>query len=301
MADGKQLEALVKFIESVLLPKEFEVEARERVLDDEGRQIAEFDVIIRGKVGSTEFTWLIECRDRPSSGPAPGSWIEQLVGRRDRFSLDKVTAVSTTGFASGVLEYAESKGIELREVRSVSPADFNWIKFSEMTLFNMLSELKHCRLLISENENPERVAALKTRLSEPEPILLRTTQGADIALHQAFRAAIEHTRDRFEGLLEGQSRIVRVRAEYPEDQFEVTTNAGPVKLPAILFVGEIRLEVRSVPIIATKRYQRNSDGEAISQLAAFGPIDTQFGSYSLELHRIGEEGETHVVLRRLLT
>jgi hypothetical protein len=39
MVDGKQLEALVQFIESILVPNGFEIEARERVLDDARRQI----------------------------------------------------------------------------------------------------------------------------------------------------------------------------------------------------------------------------------------------------------------------
>jgi predicted RecB family endonuclease len=65
MADGKQLEALVQFIVSILVPNGFEIEARERVLDDARRQIAEFDVVTRGNVGSTDFTWSIECRQKP--------------------------------------------------------------------------------------------------------------------------------------------------------------------------------------------------------------------------------------------
>ena len=47
------------------MPNGFEIEARERVLDDARRQIAEFDVVTRGNVGSTDFTWLIECRQKP--------------------------------------------------------------------------------------------------------------------------------------------------------------------------------------------------------------------------------------------
>jgi hypothetical protein len=47
------------------VPNGLEIEARERVLDDARRQIAEFDVVIRGNVGSTDFTWLIECRQKP--------------------------------------------------------------------------------------------------------------------------------------------------------------------------------------------------------------------------------------------
>ena len=63
---GKQLEQLVKAIEKSLLPAGFEVLGNERVYSDEGVQIAEFDIEIRGKVGSTYFKWLIECRDRPA-------------------------------------------------------------------------------------------------------------------------------------------------------------------------------------------------------------------------------------------
>jgi hypothetical protein len=112
-SDGKQLEALVSYVEKTLLPQGFDVKTNERVYNDEGVQIAEFDVEVRGKVGSTRIAWLIECRDRPSQGTAPGSWIEQLVGRRIRFGFNKVTAVSTTGFAEGVFDFAQREGIEL--------------------------------------------------------------------------------------------------------------------------------------------------------------------------------------------
>ena len=95
---GKNLELLVKKVEEILLPEGFRVESREKIFNDEGVQVAELDVLISGKLSTTEIQWLIECRDRPSEGSAPTSWIEQLVGRRDRLKLNKVTAVSTTGF-----------------------------------------------------------------------------------------------------------------------------------------------------------------------------------------------------------
>src|SRR6266550_564747 len=119
-SDGKQLEGLVSFVEKTLLPQGFEVKTNERIYNDEGIQIAEFDIEIHGKVGSTTIAWLIECRDRPGQGPAPGSWIEQLVGRRIRFGFNKVTAVSTTGFAVGAVQFARSQGIELREVTALN-------------------------------------------------------------------------------------------------------------------------------------------------------------------------------------
>ncbi len=127
--DGSQLEALVAFVERTLVPQGFDVKTKQRVYNDESIQIAQFDVEVRGKVGSTAIAWLIECRDRPASGPAPGSWIEQLVGRRARFGFNKVTAVSTTGFATGAVEFAREQGIELREVASLTPDAFSsWLE-----------------------------------------------------------------------------------------------------------------------------------------------------------------------------
>lgn len=131
--DGSQLEAIVAFVERTLVPQGFDVKTNQRVYNDEGIQIAEFDVEVRGKIGTTAIAWLIECRDRPGSGPAPGSWIEQLVGRRARFGFNKVTAVSTTGFAAGAVEFARPQGIELREVASLTPGAFSsWLKLQAM-------------------------------------------------------------------------------------------------------------------------------------------------------------------------
>ncbi|MES2440056.1 MAG: hypothetical protein V4584_13390, partial [Verrucomicrobiota bacterium] len=150
MSDGKQLESLVSYLEESLKPKGFEVEKNDKVFDDDGNQIAEFDIIVSGKFGSTEMRWLIECRDRPSAGAAPGSWIEQLVGRRSRFGFNKVTAVSTTGFAPGLIEYAKREGIELRTVSEVSPEEFSsWIQVGSFPMQTNRYNLKHARVNVA--------------------------------------------------------------------------------------------------------------------------------------------------------
>jgi hypothetical protein len=100
-ASGKEIEELVATIEALPLPRGFTVTKNTRVYNDHGVQAAELDVEIRGKLGSADIAWLMECRNRPREGPAPGAWIEQLMGRRDRFNFNKVTAVSTTGFTEG--------------------------------------------------------------------------------------------------------------------------------------------------------------------------------------------------------
>jgi Restriction endonuclease len=127
MNSGKELEQLVRDIERSLLPSGFEVSLNKSEFNTEGNQLAEFDIVISGRLGSSPVKWLIECRDRPSQGPAPGSWVEQLVARKARFNFDKVIAVSTTGFAAGISDYAESHGISLRTVQKMADivTDFN--------------------------------------------------------------------------------------------------------------------------------------------------------------------------------
>ena len=163
---GKQLEALIAFVEKSLLPHGFEVKTNEKVYDADGVQIAEFDIEIRGKVGSTNFTWLIECRDRPSDGPAPGAWIEQLVGRRTRFGFNKVTAVSTMGFAPGAITFARSEGIELREVKALSPDEFDsWLAIRFHHHIEKITALRHASIQVNEQETEERKHVLLEILS----------------------------------------------------------------------------------------------------------------------------------------
>src|SRR5258708_19442496 len=120
MNSGKELELLVHEIEQSLLPSGFEVELNKKEFNKTGEQIAEFDIVISGRLGSSLVRWLIECRDRPSQGSAPGSWIEQLITRKTRFNFDKVIAVSTTGFSGVAIELAATSGISLRSVQRVN-------------------------------------------------------------------------------------------------------------------------------------------------------------------------------------
>src|SRR5258708_575866 len=113
---GKELEELIAGIEAQMLPQGFKVEPRQRVVDDSGEQIAELDIVISGALGSSSVKWLLECRDRPSEGAGPVSWMEQLVGRRGRFGLNQVFAISTTGFSKAANDFARTEGIVLRTV-----------------------------------------------------------------------------------------------------------------------------------------------------------------------------------------
>jgi len=304
MNDGKHLEALVAFVEEKLLPEGYEVKTNKRIYNDDGIQIAEFDVEIRGKLGTTEIAWLIECRDRPGSGAAPSSWIEQLVGRRTRFRFNKVTAVSTTGFAEGAQEFARREGIELRVVEALTPDAFSsWLLMEHMNMLESKSTLKHANVLINRNTPEVARSSLESIIETAKCSgnILRSSKTSELStLAGAFLAAVQHKK-LFDGMaINGEPKSVTLHVKYTndDDHFVIDTDSGPVRIEVIEFTGELRVIEKLVPIAATTKYRNLETGETISQVVAFEPQNFSGTSMSLEFHRMGEDGETHIILRR---
>lgn len=303
--DGKQLEALVAFVEKTFIPEGFKVTTNDRVFNDDGVQVAEFDVLVEGKVGTTDFQWLIECRDRPSSGAAPVAWIEQLVGRRARFNFNKVTAVSTTGFAAGVHEFAQSQGIELREVRALAPDDFSdWLELRFIT-----NVVRHTSLLgvyfTLEPETPRELHdALAERiagLNGDTPALRATSTGEMVSPAKAFSGLAFANPNLFDGLEpNGEAKVVRLVNRYPDhDHFEIDTPAGKVSIKEIAYTGELRVKESQLPIIYTGEYRDTKTGVPISQLVTYAPQSIMGQNFSVEIHKMAETGEMHVTLRKV--
>ncbi|WOD14158.1 hypothetical protein [Paraburkholderia kirstenboschensis] len=304
-SDGKYLEALVAFVEETLLPEGFTVDTNARVFNDEGTQIAEFDVEVRGKVGSSEIAWLIECRDRPTSGPAPGSWIEQLIGRRARFGFNKVTAVSTTGFAVGAVECALAHGIEIREVRALEPGQFkDWLRVQHIHHVERRTNLINALFLIDESEPEENRQALKAFLAKAsanDAFLKSSKSGETTNAANAFTGAVNSIEGLFDTLTPNtRAKKIRLHATYgADDYFVVECANGPVRLGAIVFDGEFSVVATTIPLLTTAEYRQVKTGDVISQVASFAPQAINGMKFSTEMHKMADTGETHIVLRRL--
>ncbi len=301
---GKQLERLVALIEKLYLPEGFEITTNEKVYDD-GVQIAEFDIEIRGRLGTTEVRWLIECRDRPTEGPAPSSWIEQLVGRRDRFGFNKVTAVSTTGFAKGASDFAKREGIETREVKTLTPEHFaDWLVMRSIIQVEQSGRLEHATLVIDENESPERQEAFRTTISAKgtsEEILRWVETNKTYRAAAAFEAAISEKSEAYDDVVPGQPKPLTLIVSYPDDRahFVVDTKAGPVRVWQIIFRGALTITRKEIPLSGTMEYAHTGSGESISQSASF-EFEALNAKLSFEMHRLtGSSGETQIVLRKI--
>ncbi len=306
-SDGKQLEDLVSFVESVLLPEGFDVKTRKRDYNDRGVQIAEFDIEIRGRVGSGAIAWLIECRDRPGDGPAPGSWIEQLVGRRTRFGFNKITAVSTTGFAAPAIEFAADQGIELREVEGLAPDAFSdWLLMRHMHRRVAITRLKHAFFIVNQDEIGDKAqrAALEEAIRGQDgnaKLLKKSKTGERVSAAETFDGAVRLVENLFNKVEPNSSaKEITLNVKYTgeDDYFVIETTSRPFRIDRIIFQGELIVKERLVPITRSAEYRATTSGETISQVVTFSDETAQGVDFALEFHKIEETGETHVLLRK---
>jgi hypothetical protein len=227
-----------------------------------------------------------------------------LVGRRDRFGFSKVTAVSTTGFAAGAADYARRAGIELREVQTLDLESFaSWLQISEMKQVRKIHDLKHANIIISSAESEQvKVAAQRAieRATGNDALLVAAMRGENVTVTQAFMGAVQTEPAAFDEVAVERPKKVCVIGQYSgEDHFYIETEVGNARIDRIEFFGELRIEETSVPVVRTVEYRHLETGEVISQLAAFSPHSILGMNFSVELHRMGEDGETHVIMRRL--
>jgi len=294
---GKSLELLVKVVEDILLPKGFTVSVREKIFNDEGIQIAELDVIVSGKLGSTQVDWLIECRDRPSEGSSPISWIEQLVGRRDRLGLNKVTAVSTTGFSPESIKYAGESGIELRSVDEISEDVIrDWFKVANIHATINQGELQGASIFVTPdagNETLERIREFLQSIDSNKPILVHSGTGDQLSMIDAWKGFMNQNPHIFDDIVpEGDAKPVKALVNYtnPDSRYILRFEKTEFHIEKIHFEGSLSIQVLNVPISQVTEYSMLDESEPIAQSIHF-EIDIGDKTLDLALHKVtGESG-----------
>ena len=292
-------------MEKLLLPEGFTISVREKVFDEERNLIAEFDLIVSGKLGSTHIKWLIECRDRPSKGAAPGEWIEQLAGRRDRFGFNKVTAVSTTGFSPGAMDWAKQSGIELRTLNEINVDVIqDWCKVTEMQVTNAHGLLQSAAMFLDPEPSEKQSEKLRDILNNPgEPFLVNTGTGEEISLNDTWRAFLNQSPQVFENIApNSEPKRLRVVANYtnPESRYKIVLGEDEFHLVQIEFVADLTVQVHERPIAAIKEYGKVFEREAISQSVHFEVEDGK-ETVDLALHRVEGDSGTYFFASRAPT
>lgn len=300
MKTGKSLERIVSEIEAHLIPMGLTVERRTRVFDDDGVQVAEFDLQVKGRVGSTDFHWLIECRDRPSNHSEPGSWIQQLAGRRQAYEFDKVTAVSTSGFSPGAVRDAELLNVELR---TISPVDreavSDWFRLETVSVFVLRSNVQDAKVFYTAEatEAAKRwVEANRSSCTFLDKCLYSQETGELHSILEAWQGFINQRPEfglQFKENLDSQQINQTVNYVNPQSRFEFTTPHGKVAIRAIRFKVDLSIEQDAIPIEKFSEYREILGDRKIAQTVAI-PFEFEGGKYECRFHNFGVSDETLV-------
>ncbi|MDZ4074865.1 MAG: hypothetical protein U1E04_08970 [Hylemonella sp.] len=274
--DGRALEELVEYVEKTLANEGFQVNVNRKIHNDEGVQIAEFDVTVKGRFGSTEISWLIECRDRPSSGKAPGEWIYALAGKRDVHQFNKVTAVSTMGFSPAAVLAAEKLDVELREVAATSPEAFSsWLKLAEVELLQHDISLADIDFVLDKNFiTSARDCYLQQLISSPDgrqrAVLVSGVTGAKLDVNTACREALA-VAGGFNVVEPGGDAVeidMTVEYEAADAHLLMETPDGNVRVRKIRFQGSVRAVLKKFPVVGHSVYRAVCSEGAIAQTAS---------------------------------
>lgn len=125
MKDGILLELLTELFQAITANDGVTV-TRRRVFTIGKGDVAEIDVLLEGRFGSSDMRVAVECRDRAQ--PQGKDWIQQIIGKRDDLRSTGIrhwVAVSSNGFTGPARALAERAGIELLVPVTVQPVDAN--------------------------------------------------------------------------------------------------------------------------------------------------------------------------------
>lgn len=297
---GKWLEQLVAEIEKTLLPANFTVATNEKIFNDDGVQIAEFDIVIEGNLGSTSIRWLIECRDRPSEGTAPGEWISGLIGRRDFHLFDKVTAVSTTGFSPSSIEYAKGCNIDLRTVENLALESISdWFGPTEFSVIENCGILDHAELLLDSKAEHEAVS-LAIRKFENLDVnalyLIHTETGNALSIRDAQQDVLNKNPSLFKGLkLNGEAKKATIVADYrnPESRYQVATEKGAIHIVQIKYHAVLSIKTGEISVAKITQYAKALDKKPVAQSVHF-EIEIGDSKFDLAFRNFGQKDKTRV-------
>jgi hypothetical protein len=123
---GEDLERLVEGCHKLIESEDTLVKWDDHVEGRYSKVPRQIDVSLKDKETPTRVLSIVECRDRRRVQDV--TWMVTIEGNRDEVGADNAIAVTTTDYSQGAVNYAETKGIDLRVVIDVDPEEFGWLR-----------------------------------------------------------------------------------------------------------------------------------------------------------------------------
>lgn len=214
-----------------------------------------------------------------------------------------MTAVSTGGFSPGAKTFAKEEGIELREVKDLSPEEFSrWFVASTIPFRHPQGRLLGAMVIVAPEETPAVTESFKDK-PVTEKIFRSIESGEIVSTLEVFESQLNigEMGKRMQDMKPGDGVIkAKLTFQFPSDSSHYVLDiAGrAVRVREFIFACELFVTEILIPIAKAAEYSSVESGKPISQMVAY-----EFPAFgkklSLEMHNISESGQTQVVLRVL--
>lgn len=122
---SNDFQKLVTFIYERISPEGGLVTESGMVLDKEAGVYREVDILLENKIAGHNIKIAVECRDRSRKDSV--EWIDGIIGKTKSLDVDKVVAVSSSGFSKTAALKAKANNIDLVTYKEAS--EINWEKY----------------------------------------------------------------------------------------------------------------------------------------------------------------------------
>lgn len=194
--EWRNFEKVVAELEIAMSRQGISVQSPGRLPDKDTGSQREVDVLITVPYSPKPIIIIIECRRRESVQDV--TWIEQLAAKRASLNVDRVIAVSSSGFGEPAKMKAQMLGIETRTLKELSAESVQEVvyissfTFGMITFENVAIEDVECGPLLANRSVPiPEPPVLLNEIMETKDIeakiLIDTTNQERLSLGDMFR------------------------------------------------------------------------------------------------------------------
>ncbi len=205
----------------------------------------EVDVLIEKELGGTKLRFAVECRGRARRDSV--EWIDGLIGKYIDLHVNKIIAVSESGFTGNAEIKAKRHKIELISLEQALEKDWS-TEFQKLSIAEIKGHLRHYQT--SFKIEPR----LRDELSQKDTIYRRTEEGNNISVKDsiskyyplALASLDKYLNDNYPVIYKIQADsgkpITLQTQESIKDMFLVDTDGGEHDLKAITYYWKLNLK-----------------------------------------------------------
>lgn len=211
-----------------------------------------------------------------------------------------MTAVSTTGFSPGAIDYAEESGIELRSVQEISEDVIrDWFKVTVVHAAINQGELKGALVFVEPETGEdllERIREFLKSVDANKKILKHSGTGEELSMMDAWRGFMNQNPQIFYDLVPNEEmKPIKVMVNYtnPNSRYILPFEDKEFHIKQILFQGNLSIKILNLPIGQVTEYGSLAESKPIAQSVHF-EFHHRDQSLDLSIHRVTNDSGTYI-------